>query len=125
MKTKVNYAKGISGNTIELSAIELQVLKTKMHVIDAHAKSMDLTEINQELLISLKEMSTFIDKICGKEIVSLQEAEIELFGQPIENYDDDEEMEDIIKASTNTLHVEDDSAFDEERIEKKDRTTDI
>jgi len=125
MKAKNNYAKGIVGSTIELSATELQVLKTKMQAIDADAKAMERNEINQDLLINLREMSTFVHKICGKEISSLQEAEEELFGFiPMT----DEEVDDLMTASSpdaSTRHLDDYSASDEERMERKDRTTDV
>lgn len=119
MKQEVNYAKGITGKTIEISATELQVLKTKMQAIDADAKMMERNEINSELLINLKEMSTFINKICGKEIVSLQEAEQELFSE--EEVLNTKELNELIDESTpgynQSMFVDNDgNADDDDKI---------
>ena len=103
------------GSSIELSNVELTVIKTKWNKITEQLSNEK--RLSSDLVEDITHFSGLIEKLCG-DVLSLEETAHELFSsEPIS----EDEMRDIIEASTSSYHHDDDEVRDFERMERKEK----
>ena len=107
MKTKELIKEANIGSVIELTNVELTLIKTKWITITDQLQGR--RKLDHNLQENINHFTVLVDKLCSN-VISLEETAEGLFGQSVS----DEEMNDIIEASTASYT----DLSDEERAER-------
>lgn len=110
MKKKEIIKETNIGSHIELSNLELLLLKSKWNKITSVIK----TSHNKELELDIVHFSSFVEKLCG-DVISIKESEEELFSSEELNEDS---LKEILRVSTSGHIPFDGEMSDKERSER-------